>query len=481
MAKLQHLTDYLEHHALKCADKPALITDTKTLTWSELNALADSYAYRLAMDLPKHGTAEHQKVIGIMMPNDWQSVVAYLAILKTGHIALPIDPSYKKIEIEAIFTQMHPSIITGHDVADYSHLANRVVNYQQLSESTQALDKAKTLRFNAKQQIASLLFTSGTTGRPKAAPNTHANHIWNIEVCSQVWGWDDKDTLLISLRLSHWYGLVMGLSGALYHGNTLYLQDWFDPLKTLQSLSSGKISIFTHVPFAYQEMVAQNNSEFDLSKVRLCISGGAPLPPSLWHEFKDKFGVEILECYGSSETGRIASNLPSERIPGSPGRILPGVRLHITASGEVSIKSPGVFPGYFHNAQASKHLRADGDWWRTGDIGELVNGRLVLKGRVQEKIRKLGYTISPRDIEWALLKNPRIKEAYVMGRQSESGPNDELIYFIVSELSDQELEAYYKSDLLFAWRPDKVLRLDKLPRTTNNKPRISSLKALAEQ
>ncbi len=423
------------------------------------------------------GSFKEQQVVSILLPNSWQFVVAYLAILKLGHIAHPLDPAYKKMEIDAILDQI-PSLLTITDQTyqtQIGHHPQPTVLIDNLSGK--ARQPIQLLRFDPAKQIASLTFTSGTTGQPKAVPNTHANHIWNIEACSQVWDWTADDTLLVSVPLSHMLGIVMALSGVLYHGNTMYLQRWFDEKATLEALASGKISFFTHAASAYVKLL-EVGGKYDLSKVRLCVSGGAPLPPAVWQEFKDRYGIEILETYGTSETGRIAGNQLNERVLGSPGRPLPGVNLRLNENDEVEVKSPGVFPGYHQNKAATLASLSDDGFWRTGDIGEIKDGYVFLKGRVQERIRRFGYTISPRDVEWALHQNPKIKDIYVMGYQHPRGTEDELIYFVVGNISEDELNDYCKQNLIYVWRPDRTIFLDDLPRTRSGKPRINKLREM---
>lgn len=472
--KVTHLDDYLVYNAWHYPDKMALHFNDRSFTWRQLSTRVDEFASQLA--LLCHGDVQKQQVVGLLIPNSWQYVVAYLAVIKLGHIAMPIDTSYKKLEIDAIVNQTKPSFV----LELYESNTPGFYGFDDVS-ALEPTDNFEQLRLPAKQQIASLLFTSGTTGRPKAVPNTHANHIWNIKTCSQVWDWNENDTLLISLRLSHMYGLIMGLAGCLYHSNTLYLQDWFDPEKTLEALASGKISMFKHVPFAYQEILSyieeHPHKNYDLSGVRIMISGGGPLSPDDWQMFYKKLGIKIIETYGSSESGRIAGNQLNDPRPGSPGYLLPGVRAKLSADSELLVKSPGVFPGYYHNQSATHaSFTADG-WWRTGDIAEIKDSRVILKGRLHERIRKFGYTISPRDVEWALLKNPDIKEAHVLGT-SDDNLNDQLVYFIVGKITDEQLSNYCKNNLLFAWRPDKVVRLDSLPRTATGKPKIQSLREM---
>lgn len=452
-----------------------MVCDDHQLTWAELGQEVNRAAVFLS---GKIETTSQQRIVGLLLPNSWQFIVSYLAILKLGHIAWPIDPTYKSLEIVAVVDQIQPLlVITNSQYQD--SLGGGVPTYlfERIGYSP-ANSPLECLRLPADQQIASLVFTSGTTGKPKAATYSHANHIWNIVVCSKVWDWDEKDSLMTSLPLSHWYGLVMAIAGIIYHGNTFYLQDWFDEEKTLEALSSGKITMFTHISTVYFKLL-ESPQDYDISKVRLCISGGSALPPEIWERFKRRFKQEILECYGSSESGRIASNLLNERIPGSPGRILPDVQQKFSDSGEVLIKSPGIFPGYYKNPEATKASYTDDGWWRTGDLGEMNDGRIILKGRAQERIRRFGYTISPRDVEWALHKFSKVKEVYVLGSQIEGQPDDKLIYFIKGDVSQAQIQQFCKTNLPYAWRPDKIIIVDSIPRTRNGKPKISLLREMA--
>jgi acyl-CoA synthetase (AMP-forming)/AMP-acid ligase II len=476
MTEARYITDYLEQNAARLGDRPAVVCADKVLSWSELKHKTNL----AATSLSKHLSADQQQVVGLLFSNTWVFVVTYLAILQTGHIALPLDPTYKTLELDAIIKQVNPLLVVTSETYRSKISFKNTLLIDDLLKGPAVNFKA--LRIDPKKQIASLTFTSGTTGKPKLAPYTHANHLWNIKVCSEVWQWTTKDNLLISLPLSHWYGLVMGLSGMLYHGNTLYLHEWFDPQATLETLSSGNISMFTHFPLAYYELLQiEDYKKFDLSKVRIIISGGAPLPPAIAKEFKQRFGTDILECYGSSESGRIAANSVEDHVTGSSGNILSEVKLKLSPAGEVLIKSPGVFPGYYHNPEATAKNLDRAGWWHTGDLGQLDGKRLFLKGRVQEKIRRFGYNLSPRDIEWALHQFEKIKDTYVLGRQQSEQPNDELIYFIVGQVTVEEVRAYCKINLPYAWRPDKIVLLEGLPKTRSGKTRLAALNTVLQE
>jgi malonyl-CoA/methylmalonyl-CoA synthetase len=471
-----HITDYLAETARMFSDKPAFVCKDRTMTWSEVQAESERMARALLHNVPNG----EQQVIGLLLYNSWQFIVAYLGILRAGHIVLPLDPTFKKLENESITEQVKPVVtITNNTFLSEIPDGFRTIIFEgEIPESDGDLDKA--VRLPAQKQIATLLFTSGTTGKPKVTAYTHANHMWNIDVVADLWKWTADDTILLSLPLSHWHGLVMGVAGAIHRGNTVYLHERFSAEDTVTALQSGDISLFMHVPIAYFKLVEfAGDRKFDIGKVRLCISGSSYLPPAIWEGFKQAFGQEILERYGSSETGLIASNTLDVRHPGVVGRVLPGVELRVESDGQLAMRSPGRFLGYFRNPEATKRNFTTDGMWLTGDIGEFKeNGELHLKGRIQEKIKKLGYTVFPRDVEWALMQNSAVHDVVVAGVQEPDALSDTVVYFVVSDLSEQEIVNYSMKNLPGAWRPDRIIKLDEMPKTRSGKPKLALLRTM---
>ncbi len=481
--ELTHIPDYLHKQALDRPDKPALICDDRTLTFKELDDEVRQMAAYIAAAI---GESTEQQVVAVLLSNSWQFVVVHLGTLLAGHIVMPIDPTYKKLEIGGITDQQKPvHVVTTKALAPEFDPELPITTIDDLpwrgAEKT-----VDFLRLPATEQAATLLFTSGTTGKPKITAYSHSNHMWNPAAVADLWKWTEDDTILLSTPLSHWHGLAVILNGALLIGNTVYIQERFDPEKTLTKLASGDISLYMHVPIAYYKMVEHAPEKtYDLSKVRLFVSGSSYLPPDIWHQFKKRFGHEILERYGSSETGLIASNPLNERLPGSVGYVLPGVEVRPQADGELAMKSPGLFMGYYKNPEATEAKIIEDGFWMTGDIGDFEGGdpaaRLNLRGRVQEKMKKNGYTLFPRDLEWAIMHNEQIRDAFVLGTQSEGSLSDTLVYFLVTDLSEAEVQAYCKENLPASWRPDRIVFLPEIPKSPAGKPKLAKLReSLAE-
>ena len=476
----QYITDYLVRNAQQWPDKPAIIFGEQVLTWGELLIVVSRGAEYLSRRLPR----DEQAIVAILLPNSPDFVITYLSVLHAGHIAMPMDSGFKAMEVRAVAGHMLPELV----VTDSEHQEmlgdHPIVLANELQISDDTILGAFFLRLSPDTQIASTLFTSGTTGRPKSVPSTHMSYLWNAMTASEVWQWTHEDTLLVSLPLSHWHGLVMAMGGMLIHGNTCYLQAKFSSAATLELLESGSISVFMHVPSAYADLVMHNpNKTYDLSRVRLFISGSSFLPPKIWQQFKERFGHEIVERYAASEMGLVATNTLTDRRPGSVGYPPKGVEVKIMPDGEVAVRSPGVFRGYWHADDATKQQLTPDGYWRSGDLGQLDDsGRLCLKGRLQERLIKSGYVVSPRDIEWALMQHSAVREAVVMGVHREDKVNDLFVYFVTGDITKLEIIAYARKVMPLYWRPDKIILLPAIPKTgQTRKLALKELRAIIDR
>jgi len=480
---MDFITNYLVYNSQKYAEKVAIVWKDKEISWKELYKKVSCWAEKLKTLVKGEG-----RIVGIFLPNSLEFIISHLAVLSLKHISWPIDPQYKEVELEPLIKEIKPALLITDEIRAQQVKSARVLLTEKIETSTDNNLEICRVKGKPERTAATLLLTSGTTGKPKATLYSHANHLWNVKTLSKVWRWTQKDSILLSLPLSHWHGLVIGLTGSIYHGNTIYLEERFETERTLELLSSGKISLFMHVPSAYQRIVNFPDAEkYDLSKVRLFISGSSYLPPSLWEEFYRKFGVKILERYGSSEAGIICSNPYEERIPGSVGYPLPDVKIKLLnekgeeitdeeKEGEVAVSSPGIFMGYYKEGKVIPPQLKDG-FLRTGDIGIIKNGRLYLKGRIPEKIKKKGYSVYPRDIEWVVNLHPEVRECYVLGVQRENQIDDEIVYFVVPkrQISQKQFYEYCREKMPNYWLPDKVIFLKEIPKTNSGKPKMKML------
>lgn len=473
----RYISDYLKTAADKLGSRDFLICKDRTLNWAEAYNESNYVAAFTAQRLK----GRQQKIIGILLPDSWEFVVAYFGANASGNIAMPLDITFKKLELDYLVSVIRPEFVivsrqTRHLVEGPTVLIEDIL----LQKST---FEFPGYSLPPEEQIATLFFSSGTTGKPKPIPNTHTNQIWDVDAISKPMGWTEKDRLLITLHLAHRHGLVICLLGAVYHGNKVYLAERFDAQETLELLGSGKISLYSAVPAIYAKLIEQGSKgKFNLSAVRLFASSSSALSPALQKEFEDRYGHRIIDRYGTSETGSIA--IKNGADDETFGKLLDGVEIRLEKGGEVALKSPGLFPGYFNNADATnKNMTPDG-WWLTGDIGELKQGKLILKGRSKEKISKAGYSIFPQDIEWGLLQAPGVDEVKVVGMPNLSNKyitQDRVVAFFTGTALAPQVEQFSSLNLPRSWRPDSFVKLAKIPKTANGKPKLAELRNLAEK
>jgi acyl-CoA synthetase (AMP-forming)/AMP-acid ligase II len=477
MSNKIYISDCFQKSARKQADEDFLICNDRTLSWSEVYKLSNSIAGFVSKKLEQ----KQQKIVGILLPDSWQFVIAYFGIVESGNIALPLDITFKKLELDFVINAAEPEFVIVNQQT--RHLIDGpAVLIEDILRTEKGSYKPK-YQLPPDKQIATLFFSSGTTGQPKPIPNTHRNQLWDVTAISEPMGWTDKDRLLITLHLAHRHGLVICLLGAVLHGNTVYLEERFSAERTLQMLETGKVTLYSSVPAAYVQLVEYMlGHKFDLSSVRLFASSSSILSPALQQAFKARFGHDILDRYGTSETGSIA--IRSGSGDDGFGKLLEGVQIRLQKNGEVAMKSPGLFPGYYKNKPATKaNMTADG-WWLTGDIAEMQGDKLILKGRTKEKISKGGYSIFPQDIEWALTHHGDIGEVKVIGLvdiSKKTNPEDRIVAFITGPAEVKTLQTYAAENLPRSWRPDDYIKIDKIPKTANGKPKIQELKHKAEQ
>jgi malonyl-CoA/methylmalonyl-CoA synthetase len=323
---------------------------------------------------------------------------------------------------------------------------------------------------------ALLCYTSGTTGAPKGAVLAHGNLLASAEALRLAWRWGQDDRLVLALPLFHVHGLGVGLHGTLLAGASAVLLPRFEVDAVLDAARDQRATLFFGVPTMYTRLAASPRAA-ELSRLRLCVSGSAPLPPTVFERLAERAGQRVLERYGMTETVMNVSNpCDGERRPGTVGLPLPGVELRLAGGdqGEVLVRGPNVFSGYWGNPSATAEaFDADG-WFRTGDLGSFdERGYLRIEGRGKELIITGGYNVHPREVEELLLEHPGVAEVAVVGTPSEEW-GEQVTAFVVpadpaAPPGRDELLAFAAERLAGFKRPRVVHYVEALPRNALGK------------
>jgi len=489
----------LTRAARRSPGSPALHADGRSVTHGELAGASAALARQLA----GWGLRRGDRVL-LLAANRAELVVGQLAVLRAGAVLVPLNPAYTRREVAHVVADAEPRLA----ICDRERLPifDQLATVERRSiEEVLALDalaiswvpdapepEATTLRAPlAADDLALLLYTSGTTGRSKGARLGHGNVVAMIESLHAAWAWSERDVLLLALPLFHLHGLVVGLMSALAAGASVRLERRFDAAATVEALSAGRATLFFGVPTLYGRLVEElgrRRTAVDLSAVRLFVSGSAPLPTELFEAFRAATGVEILERYGMTETGMLLGNpLGGPRLPGTVGVPLPGVEARLVdplgrpladgEEGEIEVRGRNVFSGYWRAPEKSAaSFRADAaggaPWFRTGDLGrrDPRTGHFTLLGRASELILSGGFNVYPREVEEVLLALPGVREAAVVGEpHPEFGESPVAFLVADGELAPTELEEHCRRELAPFKRPRRFVRLDALPRNALGK------------
>jgi malonyl-CoA/methylmalonyl-CoA synthetase len=315
-------------------------------------------------------------------------------------------------------------------------------------------------------------YTSGTTGAPKGAVLSHANLLASSESIGLAWRWAAADRLVLALPLFHGHGLCVGLYGTLLAGASAVLLPRFDVDVVLDAAAEHDATLFFGVPTMYHRL-ASSPRVGELARLRLCVSGSAPLSAELHHQVEQLAAQRVLERYGMTETLMNASNLlDGERRPGSVGVALPGVDIRLEpATGEILVRGPSVFSGYHNHPDATAASFDDG-WFRTGDVGTIgEDDYLTILGRVKELIISGGFNVFPREVEDVLASHPTVVEAAVVGVPSAEW-GEVVTAFVVSSApaaNEQELLGF-AAERLAGYKCPKTIRfVPSLPRNAMGK------------
>jgi malonyl-CoA/methylmalonyl-CoA synthetase len=399
-------------------------------------------------------------------------VVAYVGVLRSGAVAVPLNGAYRQPEVAQVVADAQVSVAITDDAGRgrwiTAAVPGTVVTPPDLSGLPPAGPAPGGLDAATGDDAALLAYTSGTTGAPKGALLSHANLLASAEAVCLAWRWTPDDRLVLALPLFHMHGLGVGLHGTLTAGATAVLLDRFDPGAVLDAVDAGG-SLFFGVPTMWHRLASQPGAEV-LSRLRLGVSGSAPLPPDLHAAVAALAGRPPLERYGMTETAMLVSNpYQGERRAGSVGFPLPGVEVQLTA-GEIEVRGPNVFAGYWRRPDATAEAFRDG-WFRTGDLGEVdPDGYLRIVGRAKELIISGGYNVYPREVEEVLRAHPGVVDVAVVGApDAEWG--ERVCAFVVAgdDVADGDLAAWCGDRLAPYKQPRRWERIDEVPRNALGK------------
>jgi len=417
------------------------------------------------------------------------SVVAGLAVLRAGLVLVPLDPKMTERELRHVVEEVRPDLAIVDDPGRGEMIGRMLARADRLAsvidtslggagnpEPADGIDKS------APHDPALIGFTSGTTGAPKGAVLTHANLLANAESLRLAWRWTSDDRLDHALPLFHGHGLCAGLFGSLNAGGSTVLLGGFDSGAVVDAAGEHRGTLFFGVPTMYHRLASSGHAS-GLGRLRLCVSGSAPLLPELHREIERASGLSVLERYGMTETLLTVSNpLYGERRPGSIGFPLPGteVVLSETAEGiegaELSVRGPTVFAGYF-DKPAQTAERFNGEWFTTGDIGVVEDGYIRLMGRVAEVVISGGHNVYPAEVEDVLSRFPDVAEVAVSGTPSDEW-GEVVTAWVVSSSGKLDVEAllsHAAEGLAPYKRPRIVRQVDSLPRNSMGKVMRRSL------
>ena len=490
-----NLYSLIAESAVKAGERSFLVeNDRVRLTYDQLDAATGRYAQALAAAGAKPGDR-----LLVQVEKSVENVLLYLAALRSGLIYVPLNTAYTPTELAYFISDAEPSVLICEPARAEALAVPDGVRYLTLDAHGQgtlaeAVAAVAPMRFETierrRDDLAAILYTSGTTGRSKGAMLSHDNLASNALTLKEYWRWRSGDVLIHALPIYHVHGLFVALHGAMLNGSTVLFHKGFDADKVLADFASA--TILMGVPTFYVRLAAHPGlTREDCANMRLFISGSAPLLEATFDEFAAKSGHRILERYGMTEAGMITSNpYEGERIPGTVGYPLPGVSARVCDErgiemprgepGVLEIKGPNLFKGYWRNPEkTAEDMRPDG-YFVTGDVATMADdGRVSIVGRAKDLIIAGGLNIYPKEIELTIDAIPGVAESAVIGvPHSDLG---EAVVAVVtrqagSDLDEPAVLAAIAEKLARFKQPRRIVFVESLPRNQMGKVQKAALR-----
>ncbi|RPE37896.1 long-chain acyl-CoA synthetase [Streptomyces sp. Ag109_O5-1] len=483
-----NLASHLVSSARTYPDRLALRLGDAAVSYREL----DELSARTAGLLRERGVRPGDRV-ALMLPNVPEFALVYYGVLRAGGVVVPMNPLLKAREIDYYLDDSGARLLFAwHDFADEAHEGARRADaeavvvgpgaFDELLRSATPLDEP-TVR--QPDDTAVVLYTSGTTGRPKGAELTHANLAQNCHIAAtEVFRLTPDDVIFGGLPLFHAFGQTCTLNAAVTSGACLTLLPRFDAAKALAVVEKHGVTVFAGVPTVYSRLVRQPGKEaYDVSRLRACLAGGAAMPVQVQQDFRTAFGCAVLEGYGLSETSPVVSvnTLQAGPRPGSVGIPIPGVQVRLVdngtevpqgETGEITVRGHNVMKRYWKRPEETAAAIRDG-WFHTGDLGRVDrDGYLWIVGRKKDVIIRGGYNVYPREVEEVLYEHPAVADAAVIGIP-DPDLGEEVGAAVVlrpgARTTAEELREYVKGQVAAYKYPRKVWIADTLPKGPTGK------------
>lgn len=432
-----NLNESLKKSAEKFPNRNAITFDNKYITYRELYSQVECVASNLVQD----GVRKGDKV-ALILGNCPEFVIAYYGILLAGGVVVPVNPIFTKNEISYILSNSEAKAVIANSSMEEIIESLKVELKQIEKQYYVGSNKAEFIweqliegnsndceyPLIVEEDLAVILYTSGTTGRPKGAMLSHKNMASNAESIGKLVEFKEDDRILAVLPMFHVFCLAICINTPIMSGANIVIIQKFNPIEVMNTIFNEKVTLFAGVPTMYnfllqlKEYTAEN-----FASIRACFSGGASLPVELLQRFEEKYKTTILEGFGLSETAPVTAFNPLKGIRkvGSVGVDIPGVINRIVDKygnevprgeiGELIVKGPNVMIGYLGMPDATSNAIKN-DWFYTGDLAEMDNdGYIFIVDRIKDMIIVNGYNVYPREVEEVIYQHPAVVEVAVIG------------------------------------------------------------------
>lgn len=477
------LTETIERRMSSRGREPALFWNEQVFSFTDLELRSGAWAAGLAA----RGIGKGERVV-VGLPNSPELVAAVLAVLRSGAVLVPLNPAYTSAEASTIVADSEARLVLTHP--------GQAADLRDADCRSEIVTDLETIEGDSRRRVdprpgdpALIVYTSGTTGRPKGAVLSQGALASNLSTVARAWRWTSDDRLLLALPCFHLHGLGLGILGSLAVGSSVVLRARFVAVEVPRLLRDFRCTMFFGVPTMYNRLVTLPDTALegiDLGGMRLWVSGSAPLGPATFARFRDRLGFEILERFGMSEGGfMIGTPYEGPRRPGVVGRPFDGIEVRIVdadaieagrlvdvadgEAGELVVRGPNLFEGYWKRPDETRAAFLDG-FFRTGDLAlREADAMIRIVGRRStDVIKSRGFKIGAVEIENCLQTHPAVAEVAVVGvPDPDRGEKVVAVVTVVPgrSVDAEELRAWARLRLAAYKVPERVCFRDEIPRT----------------